>query len=289
MKKILIIVLSFISLTVFAQKSDTLITYNFGDYTQSVAKTSETYKVYKKDSVWIKTTFNAKHIIVKTETFADRKLKTLNGAYEEYNNEKVSLKGFYLDNNKTGIWTSFDGDGKPKESKVYHDGKLNGAYTTYWKNGAPKISGNYYNGKKLGEWKILYENGKTALKESYNSKNKLTDSTYLDIDGEPVSKAAVITDPSFPGGLKKFYLYLSRSVRYPVDAQQSKTQGRVYLSFWIGKTGKVENVKVISSPSNSLSEEATRVTQLSPDWIPGTLFGKPMDVAYNIDINFSLR
>lgn len=268
-----------------AQKSDTLITYNFGNYTRAV----ETYKVYKKDSVYIRTTLDAKKAITKSETFSDKKLKVLNGEYLEYKDGQVALKGFYHDNEKTGLWTIFNVDGKPKEAKVYNRDKLNGTYTTYWKNGTAKINGNYVDGNKVGEWKILYENGKTALKETYNAKNKLTDSTYLDIDGEPVSKTAVITDPSFPGGLKKFYLYLSRSVRYPADAQQSKTQGRVYLSFWIGKTGKVESVKVISSPSNSLSEEAIRVTQLSPDWIPGTLFGKPMDVAYNIDINFSLR
>jgi TonB family protein len=289
MKRTLIIVFSFISINAFAQKSDTLMTYSFGDYTKTVAKTGETYKVYRKDSVWIKTTFNAKHAIVKTETFADKKLKTLNGEYEEYNNEKISVKGFYLDNKKTGLWTIFDLDGKPKESKVYQEDKLNGAYTTYWENGATKISGNYSNGKKLGEWKILYENGNLALKEEYDSKNKVTDSAYLAIDGKPVSKADVSTEPFFPGGMKQFYVYLSRNIRYPVEDHRAKTQGKVYLSFTVNKTGTIEDIKIISSPSASLSEEAIRVTQQSPNWIPGTLFGNPIAVSYNININFTLR
>lgn len=289
MKKLIIIVFTFISFHVFAQKSDTLITYNFGDYTKSVAKTKETYQVYKKDSVWIKATFNAKRAIVKKETFADKKLKSLNGEYEEYNNDKVSLKGFYRNNNKTGLWMSYDVDGKLKESKVYQENLLNGLYNTYWKNGAIKISGNYIDGKKIGEWKILYENGNLALKEQYDSKNKLIDSTYLDIEGNTVAKADVSTEPSFPGGIRQFYVYLSKNIKYPAEDHRTKTQGKVYLSFIVSKTGTIEDIKIISSPSTTLSEEAIRVTEQSPYWIPGTLFGHPIAVSYNININFTLR
>lgn len=273
-----------------AQKSDTLITYNFGDnYYKATAKAAESYKVYKKDSLWIRKTFNGKQALTKTEIFSDKKLKTLNGEYLEYEDGKVSLKGFYLNNKKTGLWTSFDADDKPKETKTFKEDELNGAYASYWKDGSPKTSGNYTDDKKTGEWKINYENGKLALKELYDARNKVTDSTYLDIDGDPVAKADITTEPSFPGGMKKFYMYLGKSIRYPLEARNSKAQGKVYLSFLVSSTGKIEGIKVISAPHISLAEEAIKVMEQSPDWIPATLFGKPVTVPYNININFTIN
>ncbi|WP_025141463.1 energy transducer TonB [Pedobacter jeongneungensis] len=272
-----------------AQKSDTLITYNFGDnYYKAATKAAEMYKVYKKDSTWLKNTFNAKQVLIRTESFGDRKLKKLNGEYFEYENGNISLKGLYRDNKKIGLWTSFDADGKLKETKVYDQDLLNGGYNTYWKNGTPKTSGNYTDDKKTGEWKINYENGKLALKELYDAKNKVTDSSYLDMDGEPVAKADVTTEPSFPGGMKKFYMYLGKSIRYPADARNTRAQGKVYLSFLVSSNGKIEDIKVISAPHTSLAEEAIKVLQESPDWIPATLFGKPISVPYNININFTI-
>lgn len=274
----------------YAQKSDTLITYSFGDNgTRAVRRATETYKLHKTDSTWVRTTFNANKVAVKTETFSDKQLNNLNGEYFEYDQGHVALKGFYLDNQKNGQWTKLDGDEKPEEVKTYQKDKLNGAYTTYWKDGTPKISGTYVDGKKVGEWKIMYENGNLALKESYDEKSKLTDSAYFDRNGKAVKKADVTTEPSFPGGMKQFYVYLSRNVRYPAEAHRYKIQGKVYLSFMISPTGKVEHVKVISSPDASLSQEAIKVTQQSPDWIPATLFGNPVSVGYSIDINFTLR
>lgn len=278
-----------LTVSTYAQKSDTLITYNFGDNgTKAVAKPTETYKVYKKDSVWIRKTLDDKNVPTKIETFSDEKLKVLNGSYIAYEKGHVAIKGSYHDNKKTGQWTRYDVDGQLKETKEFNQDKLNGAYITYWKNGNVKISWNFKDGERVGEWKILYENGNPALKENYSAKNKLIDSTYLDIEGKPVQRRDIITEPSFPGGFKKFYRYLAKNVRYPADAQELRIQGKVYLSFWVSKTGKLEDIEATSSPAVSISEEGIRVMQQSPYWIPATLFGNPTDVCYSIDINFTL-
>ena len=282
-------VLCVLSASVYAQKSDTLITYNFGDNsTKAIARATETYKVYKKDSTWIRTMRNAKNALIKIETFSDEKLKVLNGSFIAYEDGHVSIKGFYRDNKKTGKWARYDVDGQLKETKEFDQDELNGTYITYWKNGNVKISWNFIDGQRVGEWKILYENGNLALKESYSTKSKLIDSTYLDIEGKPVKRVDIMTEPSFPGGLKKFYRYLAKNTRYPVDAQELRIQGKVYLSFWVSKTGALADIKAIASPSASISAEAIRVMQQSPYWIPATLFGNPTDVCYNIDINFTL-
>lgn len=64
--------------------------------------------------------------------------------------------------------------------------------------------------------------------------------------------------------------------------------GAVYVSFTIKKDGSVEDVKVERSPNDELSEEAIRVVKKSRKWIPGKMFGEPVNVKYNIPINFAL-
>ncbi len=250
---------------------------------------TETFKVYKKDSIWIRETFNSTRLMTKKETFADRKLKILNGEYLEYENDKIALKGTYLNGKETGLWTEFDADEKPKETMVLEDGTLNGPYIIYWENGTTKISENYVKGWKAGEKKIFYENGNLALRELYDAKSKITNSTYLDMKGKPVTKEEVITEPLFPGGMKNFYMYLGRSIKFPVEAQVNKVQGKVYVSLLIGRTGKIERIRIISSPHKSLAGEAVRVIGRSPDWIPGTLFGNPASLPSIVIINFTSR
>jgi len=41
--------------------------------------------------------------------------------------------------------------------------------------------------------------------------------------------------PTFPGGMDKFYVYLSKSIRYPAAAQEINIQGKVFVSFIIEK------------------------------------------------------
>jgi TonB family protein len=109
------------------------------------------------------------------------------------------------------------------------------------------------------------------------------------MEGKPVTKEEVITEPLFPGGMKNFYMYLGRSIKFPAEAQENKAQGKVYISLLIGRTGKIERIRIISSPNKSLAGEAVRVIERSPDWIPGTLFGNPASLPSIVIINFTSR
>lgn len=94
--------------------------------------------------------------------------------------------------------------------------------------------------------------------------------------------------PTFPGGMDKFYKYLSKAIRYPAAAQENNIQGKVFLSFIIEKNGTLSDIKIERKLGYGTDEEAVRVLNASPRWMPGIQNGREVRVKYNIPINFSM-
>lgn len=99
---------------------------------------------------------------------------------------------------------------------------------------------------------------------------------------------ALEVQPTFPGGMDKFYKYLNKSIRYPELAQQQGIQGKVFLSFIIEKNGALTDIKIERTLGYGTDEEAVRVLKGSPKWIPGVQNGKFVRVKYNIPISFAM-
>ncbi len=99
---------------------------------------------------------------------------------------------------------------------------------------------------------------------------------------------ALEVQPTFPGGMDKFYSYLAKAIRYPTIAQEQGIQGKVFLSFIIEKNGSLTDIKVERKLGYGTDEEAVRVLKASPRWIPGIQNGKFVRVKYNIPISFAM-
>ncbi|KQM75019.1 hypothetical protein ASE74_03320 [Pedobacter sp. Leaf216] len=95
--------------------------------------------------------------------------------------------------------------------------------------------------------------------------------------------------PDYPGGIKKFYEYLGREIKYPEVAKRNSTQGKVFVSFVVEKDGQLTDVKVTRSLTPETDAEALRVLEKSPRWNPGLINGRPVRVKYNINVNFSMK
>ena len=95
--------------------------------------------------------------------------------------------------------------------------------------------------------------------------------------------------PSFPGGTNGLMQYLSKNIKYPVEAQKEKVQGRVVIQMIVDKNGNVTRPKIIEGVNPSLDAEAIRVTTNMPKWKPGTQRGKVVDVKYTFPIVFRLQ
>ena len=95
--------------------------------------------------------------------------------------------------------------------------------------------------------------------------------------------------PKFPGGDAALMQFLSSNIKYPKDAMEAKVQGRVVASFVVEKDGSVTNVKIVKSVIPSLDEEAMRVINAMPKWVPGMQKGKAVRVKYTIPISFRME
>ena len=76
---------------------------------------------------------------------------------------------------------------------------------------------------------------------------------------------------------------------YPEAAKENGVEGRVTLQFTIGKDGRLQDVKVLNSPDESLAQEAVRVVSSSPKWEPGRQRDRAVKVSYTFPVIYRLR
>jgi periplasmic protein TonB len=154
--------------------------------------------------------------------------------------------------------------GMPSREANYIADSLEGKFITYWSNGLLKRQDNY----RKGVW----------------------------IDGKCYSSTGVDTSyfnysnpPEFNGGRQALVQYISRSVKYPANAKRMGIEGSVLVRFTIDKDGKVIDTKVIKSISKELDEEALRVINAMPNWVPGQLDGEGIKFSFALPIAFRLN
>lgn len=90
---------------------------------------------------------------------------------------------------------------------------------------------------------------------------------------------------------KKIFEFMGKNQNYPEIAREAGIQGTVYVSFVVGKSGKVEDVTVLKGVAGGsmLDKEAVRMISLLPNFTPGKQRGKAVKVKYNLPVRFTLR
>ena len=83
--------------------------------------------------------------------------------------------------------------------------------------------------------------------------------------------------------------YLSSQIQYPTVAAENNIQGKVVVQFVVTKTGRVGEVKIVRSVDRELDKEAMRVCKSLPDFVPGRIDGKPVNVWYTLPVTFKLQ
>ncbi|MEO8886775.1 MAG: energy transducer TonB [Mucilaginibacter sp.] len=95
--------------------------------------------------------------------------------------------------------------------------------------------------------------------------------------------------PRFPGGADKFSQFLAANLRYPSTDKDHNTPGNVTLQFVVEADGSLSHIQATRSPSVAMSEEAIRVLNSSPKWLPVIQNGHPVRAMYTIPISFKLN
>lgn len=286
MKKLTLILFLAIAKIGFAQQDTTLI-YNSPMYTKDPVRSKWRPVVKHVGEFYQVSFYDRKDVLQEIINFEDKNLSIRKGTYLSYQKGKPKEKGSYDKGHKNGEWTTYNSDGEIlKKTENFTHGKLDGKYVEYW-NGN-KEEGNYLIGKKTGNWKFTYKEGNTAGEEVYDEAGKKVEGKYYDKEGKAIKYEDLFSPPTYEGGLKGFYKYLSSEMRYPSQSAKQRIQGTVKLSFIVKKNGEIEDIKILEAPNNELATEAIRVIELATDWIPGKQFGEAVSVKYNIPIKFSL-
>lgn len=92
----------------------------------------------------------------------------------------------------------------------------------------------------------------------------------------------------FPGGLSRFYEFVSKNLKYPEGAIEKGIQGRVMVQFVIEKDGSLTSPSIVKSVDRDLDREALRMVGMSPKWQPALLAGFPVRSKYSVPITFRL-
>jgi len=116
----------------------------------------------------------------------------------------------------------------------------------------------------------------------------VNDSTQKALDDPNKIYTEVEQEPTFVGGMDKFYNYLKTNLKYPAGAKANNTQGKVFLRFVVEKDGSFTDIKVLRGIAPDCDAEAIRLMKACPHWRPGIRNGRPVRVAYTLPIVFQL-
>lgn len=95
------------------------------------------------------------------------------------------------------------------------------------------------------------------------------------------------TFPQFPGGHVALFEYLSKNIKFPKSKENEDVKVRVVTTFTVGKDGSITDAKIVRSQGEAFDNEALRVINGMPKWIPGMQNGKAVSVKYTLPITFS--
>lgn len=144
---------------------------------------------------------------------------------------------------------------------------------------------------------VLAPSGHPTLK-SYALLNENSIQPQQNLDAEIVPENEITSrkvftvveeQPEFPGGIKAMYKYLGDNIKYPEAALKAQVSGRVFLSFVVNEAGETEDVMVLKGIGFGCDSEAIRVLKSFPKWQPGKQDGIPVNVRYNLPINFEFE
>lgn len=93
--------------------------------------------------------------------------------------------------------------------------------------------------------------------------------------------------PRFPGGHVALFEYLSKNIKFPKSKENEDVKVRVVTTFTVEKDGSITDAKIVRSQGEAFDNEALRVINGMPKWIPGMQNGKAVRVKYTLPITFS--
>ena len=129
----------------------------------------------------------------------------------------------------------------------------------------------------------------TQLKEDSITTDNLeeTDKDYIEaIDDRDYFDGIC---PQYYGGIAECMKFIKKNIQYPEEAIKEGIEGRVICQFTVKTDGSIDNIIIVRSVHKLLDQEAIRIINSMPKWIPGTNKNlEPKDWKYTLPVTFKL-
>jgi TonB family protein len=210
------------------------------------------------------------------------------GSHIAWNDKGSKILQFQYFNDKP-VDSCFTWDDEGRQARLQVTDSLgNGAAQVRYSNGKMKETGRLDSGRRNGLWKVMTEEGLPMMELNYVS-DSLTQTRCIDADGKILPGNCIYESlPEFPGGNLGWRTFLEKNLVYPRQAINLDIQGVVKVQFVVNKDGSIDDLRIISSPHPSLSEEVLRLMNKSPQWIPAIQLNKPVKSMYIQSVLFRL-
>jgi TonB family protein len=116
-----------------------------------------------------------------------------------------------------------------------------------------------------------------VIREQLEEREDTQEPTYLYVEATPVE------------GLAYLYAYFRENLTYPDALRKDSIEGVVLISFSVLKDSTVSNVKIVQSLGEKFDNEAIRVIDNMPKWIPATVNDTPVNSRLSIPLTFKIE
>lgn len=309
------LVLILMELCAWAQ-TDTTFQYLNGVLKPCEQNNAYLYRMSWKDGIYysVKDYYVITGYLKEVGMYSDSNLSTKSGMFEEYRVDKtLAAKGVYAEGKKIGIWKRYHKSGAIADSSYYKndirckyrfawdkEGFLidsstldlhgNGYSYGFYPNGAKKNFGKIQKGEKQDSvWTYWHPNGQIRVLARFDQDSILEVSCF-DSLGKPKDKKCIAEkNAEFPGGDVARIQFLSKNLRYPVQAKEYGIEGRVLVRFVVNEDGSISDIEALQTPGGGLGTEAIRIVKVMPKWKPGIYMDEIVKVYFTLPIMFSLH
>ena len=90
-------------------------------------------------------------------------------------------------------------------------------------------------------------------------------------------------------GLPYLYAYFNKNLTYPDELKKDSIEGVVLVSFSVLKDSTIANTVIIQSLGEQFDNEAIRVINGMPKWIPATVNNIPVNSKLSVPLTFTIK
>ena len=180
----------------------------------------------------------------------------------------------------------YDFNGKVRKYERYSSLSkqiLDGVTEELFESGAVLAQTSFVQNNKDGKCRRYWESGTLKREEEYK-KGKFTNGKCYAENGTEVEYYPLSVRANFPGGINKFYEYISRNV----DKKLIKKTGKIFLTFTIPPSGVISDIKIIRDfGDNYLNNHIINILKKCPKWNPSSYDGELIVTDFAIPLTFT--